>query len=69
MRTSEDSIAIIRQRVWMPATVAYDTVNPNLSSIDDPSAHVLNYISYGLSMLVVFSLKDILGLSIFVFWC
>ena len=36
------------------------------SSMDDPSAHVHEYISYWLSISVVFSLKYILGISIFV---
>ena len=34
--------------------------------MDDPYAHVLEYRSYWLSMSVVFTLKDIMGLSIFV---
>ena len=34
--------------------------------MDDTSAHVLEYIFYWLSMLVVFTLKYIIGLSIFV---
>ena len=34
--------------------------------MDDLSTHVLEYISYWLSMSIVFTLKDILGLSIFV---
>ena len=37
------------------------------SSMDDPSTHFLEYRPYWLSMSVVFTLKDILGLSIFVF--
>ena len=51
----------------MPATGSYDTVKSNPSIMDDPSAHVMEYISYWLSVSVVFTLKDILGLSIFVF--
>ena len=35
--------------------------------MNDTSAHVLDYISYLLSISVVFALKDILGLSIFLF--
>ena len=35
--------------------------------MDDPSVYVLDYISYWLSISVVFTLKDILDLSIFVF--
>ena len=51
----------------MPATGAYDTVKSTPSRMDYPYAHVLEYISYWLSISVVFTLKDILGLSIFVF--
>ena len=36
------------------------------SSTNYPSAHVIEYISYWLSLSVVFTLKDIMGLSIFV---
>ena len=35
--------------------------------MDDTYAHVIEYNSYWLSMSVVFTLKHILGLSIFVF--
>ena len=51
-------------------TGAYDTLNSSSSSVDDPFAHVLehalNYRSCLLSISVVFTLKDIMGLSIFV---
>ena len=50
----------------MPATGAYDTVKSTPSRMDYPYAHVLEYISYWLSMSVFLTLKDILGLSIFV---
>ena len=50
----------------MPATGAYNTVKSTLSSMDDPSEHVLEYRSYWFSMSVFLTLKDILGLSIFV---
>ena len=53
----------------MTATCEYDTVKPNPSSMDDPAAHILEYISYWLSMSVFFNLKYILGLSIFVSDC
>ena len=36
------------------------------SSTNYPYSHVLEYISYWLSMSVVFTLKDIMGLSFFV---
>ena len=50
----------------MPAPGEYDTVNSTPSIMDDPYSHVLYYISYWLSMSVVFTLKYILGLIIFV---
>ena len=42
-------------------------MKPTTSSIDDPYAHILEYRLYWLSMSVVFTLKYILGLSIFVY--
>ena len=39
----------------------------NPSRMDDTSAHVLEYRSYWLSMSVILTLKDILGMSIFVY--
>ena len=50
----------------MTSTGAYDTVNSTPPNMDDPSAHVFEQISYWLSMSVVFILKDIMGLIIFV---
>ena len=50
----------------MPDTGTYDTLKPTNSSMYDPYAHVLEYISYLLLMSVFLNLKDILGLSIFV---
>ena len=67
MRPYADTIAMIMQRDRMPDTGAYDTVESTPSSMDDTSAHVLDYIPYLLSISVVFALKDILGLSIFLF--
>ena len=67
MRPSADEITMIIQRVWIPTTVAYDTVNSTPSSMDDSSEHFLEYISYWFSMSVVFTLIYIIGLSIFVF--
>ena len=67
MRPSEDAIAMIMRRGLMPATGAYDKVKSAPSSMDDPSAHFIEYKLYWLSMSVVFTLKYILGLSIFVF--
>ena len=64
---SEDTIAMMTQRKQVPATGEYDKVKSNPSSMGDPSAHVLKYKSYLLSMPVVLTLKYILGLSIFVF--
>ena len=49
----------------MPATNAYDKVKSNTSIMDDPYAHVLEYISYWFPMSVVFTLKFIVGLGIF----
>ena len=66
MRPSEDAISVIILRERMTATVAYDTVKSISLSVDDPSAHVLEYIYYWLLISVVFTLKDILGMSIFV---
>ena len=43
MRPSVDTISMIMQRGWMPATGAYDTVNSKHSSMDGPSAHVIEY--------------------------
>ena len=48
-------------------TGAYDTLKSTPLIMDDSYAHVLEYISYWLSMSVFFTLKDILGMSIFVF--
>ena len=51
----------------MPSTDAYDTVKSTPSRMDYPYAHGMYYKSCLLSILVVFTLIDILGLSIFVF--
>ena len=66
MRPYSYTIAMIIRRGRMPATGAYYTVKSTTSSMDCPSTHVLEYRSYWLSMSVVFTLKDIMGLSIFV---
>ena len=63
-RPSAYAIAMIIRRGQMPDTGAYDTVNSSPSSMYDPYAHVLEYISYWLSISVVFTLKHIMGLSI-----
>ena len=55
------------RRERMPATGAYDTVKSTTSSMNDQSENVLEYKAYWLSISVVFTLKDILGQSIFVF--
>ena len=67
MSPSAYSIAVIMQRGWVTATGKNDTVKSTPSSMDDPSVHVLEYISYWLSMSVFLTLKDILVLGIFVF--
>ena len=67
IRPSADTISMMMQMEHMPDTGAYDTVNSTPSIMDDLSAHVLEYISYWLSMSVVFTLIDILVFSIFVF--
>ena len=46
MRSSVEAVAMIIQRERMTATGSYDTVNSTPSSMDDPYAHVLDYISY-----------------------
>ena len=58
---------MLMQREIITEIGVYDTVKPTPSSMDDPSAHFLEYRSYWLSMSVVFTLKYTLGLSIFVF--
>ena len=67
MRPSAYVISMIMQRERMPATGANDTVKSTPSRTDDPSVYVLEYISFWLSMSVVLTLKDILGMSIFVY--
>ena len=67
MRPSADAIAMMMQREQMTSTCAYGTVNSTPSIMDDTSAHVIEYKLCWLSISVVFTLIDILGLSIFVF--
>ena len=50
----------------MPSACAQDKVKSTTSSMNYTYSHVLDYISYWLSMSVVFTLRDIMGLSIFV---
>ena len=66
MRPSTEAIAIIIKRERMTATGAYNTVKSNPSSMDDLSTNVLEHRSNLLSMSVFLTLKDILGLRIFV---
>ena len=66
IKPDADSIAIIMQRDIMPATGTYETLNSSPSIMDYPSARALEYRSYWFSISVVFTLKDILGWSIFV---
>ena len=54
-------------RYLVPATDAYETVESNISIMDEPYAQVLEYRAYLLSMYVVLNTKDILEISIFVF--
>ena len=61
---SADAIKMMIWRDVMPTTCAYDTLKSNAWSMDDPSAHVLEYRSYWFSMSVVFTLKYILGWGI-----
>ena len=67
MRTYVDAIYIMMQREQIPDTGAYDTLKSTPSRMDDPSARVFDHKSYLLSMSVIFTLKYILGLSIFIF--
>ena len=66
MRPYAESIAMIMRRERMPAIGAYDTMKSNTSSMDDLSANVLDYSSYWLSMSVIFTLKNIMGMIFFV---
>ena len=50
----------------MPSAGAQEKVKSTTSSMNYKYSYVLEYISYWLSMSVVFTLKDIMGLSIFV---
>ena len=43
IRPSTDAVSMMMQREWMPDTGEYNTVKSNPSSMDDPSAHVLEY--------------------------
>ena len=65
IRPSSDAIAMMMQTERMSGTYVYNTVNSYPSIMDYTSAHVMDYISYLLSLSVVFTLKYILGLSFF----
>ena len=67
MRPSSDEISMMMWRERIPANSLYDTVESTPSIIDDQFSHVLEYESCWFSISVVFTLKYILGLSIFVF--
>ena len=67
MRPSADEIAMIMRRERIPATGACDTVNLTPSSMNDTSKQFLDYRLYRLNMSVVFTIKYILDMSIFVF--
>ena len=66
MRPSAEAIALIILRDGMPARGPLDTVKSTPSIMDDPSIHVIDYRSYWLSVSVVFTLKYIMCMSIFV---
>ena len=63
---SADAIVMMMWMELMPDTGEYEKVKSTTSRTDDTSAHVLEYISYWFSMPTIFTLKYILGLSIFV---
>ena len=44
--TYEYAITMMIHRYIIPATSVYETVNSTPSIVDDPSAHVIEYISY-----------------------
>ena len=67
MRPSADEIDVIMRRERISATCEYDIVKSTPSIMDDLSAHIREHVSYLLSMSVVFTLKYILSISIFVF--
>ena len=46
MRPSADEIDMMMQRGCMPATGTYDIVYSTPSTVDDPSAHILEYKPY-----------------------
>ena len=46
IRPSKDAITMIMQRERVPANIPYDTVKSTPSGMDDPSAHLMEYISY-----------------------
>ena len=41
-----DAMSMMMQREQMPATGEYETMKSNTSIMDDPSAHVMEYIFY-----------------------
>ena len=67
MRPYADSISVITQRERMPANFSYHTVKSTPSSIYDTFAYVLEYKLYWFSISVFLTLRDIMGLIIFVF--
>ena len=46
MRPSADEIDMMMQRGCMPATGTYDIVYSTPSTVDDPSAHIIEYKPY-----------------------
>ena len=66
IRPSVDAISMMIQRGRISATGVYDTVNSTPSSMDYIFSHFMEYISYLLSISNVFTLKNVLGLIIFV---
>ena len=66
MGLSEYAIAVILQRERIPDACAYDTVMSTPSVVYYSSEYVIYYWLYWLSVSAVFTLKYIMGLSIFV---
>ena len=58
---SADAIEIMILRDLMLATGVYLAVNSNTSIMDDTSDQVLQYISYRLSLSIVFTVREVLG--------
>ena len=66
IKPSDYEMAMMIWRERIEETGVYETVKSTPSSMYDPYLHILKYRSYLNSISVVFTLKDILGQSIFV---